>query len=120
MPELTLAERVAAGAEWLDANYPGWVDHVDLVLLDIRDCEDCVLGQLAGNYWHAPLFTDLAAEADVIADGAPWHADPIAEDRAMHRSMPLGFCGGTLDDESDLTHEWMRLIGARRELVNRG
>lgn len=118
MPELTIAERVAAGAEWLDANYPGWADRVDIVLLDIRDCEDCVLGQLAGNYWHAPLFSDIAATADDVPDGAPWHADPTAEDRAMRRSMPLGFCGDTFDAESALTHEWMQLIGARRESVN--
>lgn len=39
------AKEVAAGAEWLDSNCPGWEREIDLGSLDISDCANCVLGQ---------------------------------------------------------------------------
>lgn len=40
------AERVAKGVAWLDENYPGWFDVIDLDTLDIAACDRCVLGQV--------------------------------------------------------------------------
>lgn len=48
----TIAERVEAGAKWLDANRPGWVDRINLNTLDLGYCTQCVLGQLDGDYCH--------------------------------------------------------------------
>lgn len=39
-------DQVAKGAAWLDANYPGWVDVIDLDSLDISDCTSCVMAQV--------------------------------------------------------------------------
>jgi hypothetical protein len=38
--------RVAAGAEWMDANAPGWMASIDLNLLDVKSPFKCVLGQV--------------------------------------------------------------------------
>lgn len=39
------AKEVAAGASWLDENFPGWEREIDLGTLDITSCQECVLGQ---------------------------------------------------------------------------
>lgn len=46
----TVADRVAAGAAWLDDHQPGWVDRIDAAQLDLEDCKECVLGQLFGDF----------------------------------------------------------------------
>ena len=40
------AERVAAGAAWLDTNEPGWVTRMSLPDFDISSPCDCVFGQV--------------------------------------------------------------------------
>jgi hypothetical protein len=42
----TVAERVARGAAWLDEKYPQWFTKIDLSILDLGDCTQCVLGQV--------------------------------------------------------------------------
>lgn len=39
------AREVAAGAEWLDENFPGWEREIDLGTLNITDCQECICGQ---------------------------------------------------------------------------
>jgi hypothetical protein len=39
------AKEVAAGAAWLDKVKPGWERGMDLGVLDLNDCYNCVLGQ---------------------------------------------------------------------------
>lgn len=39
-------ERVERGAAWLDVNYPGWHTKIDLSILDMGNCNMCVLGQV--------------------------------------------------------------------------
>lgn len=38
-------KEVAAGAEWLDANFPGWEREIDLGTLELQSCTNCILGQ---------------------------------------------------------------------------
>lgn len=52
-----LRPRVAAGAEWLDKHYPGWMDTMTPSQLDLSSTCNCVLGQVCGNFW------DLVAHA---------------------------------------------------------
>jgi hypothetical protein len=42
----TVAERVAAGVAYLDEREPGWAAQIDLEVLDLSDCDRCVIGQL--------------------------------------------------------------------------
>ena len=44
---------VAAGAEWLDANEPGWEGRVDLAKLDLANACRCVLGQVMPEHDYA-------------------------------------------------------------------
>lgn len=44
------ASRVRRGAELLDRVRPGWERELDLERLAVRDCHQCVLGQLFGEY----------------------------------------------------------------------
>lgn len=46
MTELTVQDRVAQGAAWLDVRYPGWFTGIDLSILDLGDCHQCILGQV--------------------------------------------------------------------------
>lgn len=47
MSPATVAERVAAGAEFLDQREPGWWQRIDLDRLEMRRSCACVLGQLS-------------------------------------------------------------------------
>jgi hypothetical protein len=92
----SIAERVAAGAAFLDEHEPGWWKRIDLPSLDLSDCEDCVLGQLLGCYEDG--LTELGLDCE--------------------QSIFLGFGeSGLLIDECDydeLTTEWKRVITGRR------
>lgn len=56
MTTTTIAERVAAGAEWLDQHEPGWVERIDLDRLDLASACRCVLGQLDTYYYAAACY----------------------------------------------------------------
>lgn len=126
MPELTIEERVAAGAAWLDTNVPGWLDLMNLDRLKLdSDCH-CILGQTFGDYFRAPLIEDVPAEDDLDAcaeyDGEAW---PLGfQSSIIARIVLSGFRLGraavkAADSEyAELEAEWRRLILARREAGN--
>lgn len=98
MPELTIAERVAAGADWLDANWPGWDYDVEPRILDLAsDCK-CILGQLYGDYGDGLSETDLTQDE---ARAFGFYAGVVGEEEAT-RDYPL------------LTEAWLKTIEARR------
>ena len=45
--------RAKIGATYLDVVRPGWAAEINLDILDLSNCEVCVLGQLYGNFWPA-------------------------------------------------------------------
>jgi hypothetical protein len=106
----TVAERVAAGAAWLDEHEPGWVADIDLDRLLLSSPCRCVLGQLYGSYYTAPVkyydtsdfgFAALAEDADQPDDDAAWDAYEAA-----------------LDSEyAQLDAAWRELIATRRAVA---
>jgi hypothetical protein len=90
----TVAERVAAGAAYLDEHQPGWSRFIDLKKLDISSSCRCILGQLHGDY-EAALF-ELGMD-----DEESW------------QPFDLGFNGAGLS-LSWLSAEWENLIRERR------
>jgi len=47
-------ERIEQAASFLDQNEPGWFDRIDTLRLDITSVQDCIMGQLFGNWYDAP------------------------------------------------------------------
>jgi hypothetical protein len=45
-----MAFRVSEGAKWMDRHRPGWFETLDIELLDISECDVCVLGQICGGF----------------------------------------------------------------------
>lgn len=43
---------VKYGANFMDENFPGWADKINLSKLDMGDCEVCIIGQAVGNYFE--------------------------------------------------------------------
>ena len=102
MTELSIEERVARGAAWLDRHEPGWVDDIDLDVLDIEDCSDCVLGQLFGDYCTAPDDAKGAKPDRELALMRGFNFDDVLDP----------------NDGAELTAEWRRLIESRRAAVS--
>lgn len=46
--------RITAAAVLLDGTMPGWADKIDVDKLDMDDGENCILGQLYGDFTAAP------------------------------------------------------------------
>jgi hypothetical protein len=99
MPELTIAERVAAGAEWLDRHAGDWLPQIDLSELDIEEPCNCILGQVYGHYFRSPRDARLD-------DGS---SEYIADERGFN---------GSEEDMLPLNVAWRELIEARRREAN--
>ena len=114
----TEAERVAAGAAYLNEREPGWLQRIDLDRLDLKAPCRCVLGQLAmdlpamdlpgasGDQWTAicDQFGPAAIEAlrqevrelrAVLLPADPFDAPVIAPE------CRRGDCAGCRDDVKD-------------------
>lgn len=50
MSYFSTKECVMNGVELLDNKFPEWKELVDLDKLDIENCDNCILGQLFGDY----------------------------------------------------------------------
>lgn len=100
---LTITERVAAGAAWLDENKPGWVERISLDKLDIESDCGCALGQVYGGYNDSPYT-------------ARWHA------KGKYLAVERGFVVDILENDqrgayAALTAEWKRIIQERRAVI---
>jgi hypothetical protein len=128
-----IAERVAAGAAFLDVNDPGWwradVERaIDLDTLNLLEVDSCVLGQRcplkapAVSRYEAYGARLAGRDTRGIADLDSW-------------AIPLGFQAvtGVIDDDGDpllnkasladyraLTAEWKRVIAERRQAGEAG
>jgi hypothetical protein len=81
------AERVSAGARWLDAVAPGWESRIDPHTLEMSSEFNCICGQ---------VFDDHAA--DTNESGFGFARSLIAEGRYLSLSVAKG-----LDEPSDIT-----------------
>lgn len=96
----TIRERVAAGAAWLDQHRPGWPLRIDLITLDVRYPEYCVLGQEFDDFDDRPhALLDLYVAEVHGFYVQPWRGRNLAD---------------VMDEYRVLTREWRALIEARR------
>jgi len=127
----TIAERVAAGAAFLDEHDPDWwkadVERaIDLETLALDWPDRCVLGQRCPLEVLAAYVETDVSDLTVFDSGDGYFAygerlSGFAEDAEIaHWARDLGFTfttdlpGGDRDDWDDLTAEWRKVITERR------
>ena len=71
--------RVRNGARWLDENFPGWVDRIDLETLNLSNGESCICGQVFAPHSSKTL-THLTATTTLSL---------ICSMRLIHGLLPL-------------------------------
>lgn len=81
-----VAERVAAGARFLDEHEPGWWQRINVSRLNLSDSCRCIRGQLDGD-------------ADEFDPNLGFDIYPLDDDAAY----------------DELTAEWRRVITSRHE-----
>ena len=112
----TVADRVAAGAAYLDEREPGWWQRIDLDRLDLQAQCRCVLGQLATDVDRSTLWETICERFGVL---------PFGRKNCRPSDSELGFnvlpgyeeCDddlAALAEYAQLTAEWKALINARR------
>jgi hypothetical protein len=108
------AEQVTAGAAYLDTSFPGWVDLIDLDILRLINPRNCVLGQLYGTFFRAPLVGER--DDAVLTEQV---TDPLGFDIHYQFRTKDG-----VPDFSDkyylLTATWKALIEGRRARTTEG
>jgi hypothetical protein len=126
---ITIAERVAAGAAFLDEHDPGWWQRIDLPTLDLSCESHCVLGQtcpleVLNQYsleqWGIPA--DETDPDDRYLAYAHELSGIDSEREVITWAHERGFAliGSPRDAGAwlDLTSEWKRVITARREATS--
>lgn len=104
-----IAERVAAGAAFLDEREPGWDQRIDLGRLNLKSECRCVLGQL-----NSALASDWGVITGKYGLHRAWDSGP----RGL-ADTDLGFNvsvqrRGDEAEWAELTAAWHQLITARR------
>lgn len=100
-------DTVRRGAAFLDATSPGWAERIDPRRLDMGSCDECILGQLYGDY------LDGLARIGFVRDvETPWGIVKNAHD--LDRAVAHGFStfGSGLDYET-LAAAWREEIARR-------
>lgn len=135
---LSAAERVAAGAAWLDEYVPGWWTRVTLPQLSLEDKCACVLGQVFSNEAAAyvkehgddfdacKIIFDDDDSSVRLPSGYAWAVDN-EHIFTLARARELGFdaaYGDRYDDVSAdydaLGREWHRAISERQSRLAEG
>src|SRR5687768_423496 len=98
------AKKVAAGAAWLDENFPGWEREIDLGTLDLRSCDACVCGQSLRKY--------AAENIDYFMDGFNYALEVFEEGFTWAENHGF-FVMGDDDDWIEVETLWRDLIKER-------
>lgn len=99
-------ERAARGAALLDVTQPEWVSRVDPKTLAVSDPENCVLGQVYGDYDEAINALNLDARGQKEF-GFDCEYKPFVGAEAPEPVVRF----------SELTSAWREILDARREAV---
>jgi hypothetical protein len=91
---MSVQERVARGARWLDGVSPGWRDAIAVSALDIASNTHCVLGQ---------VFSDAAA-SDTFTSGAEYAVRNVVPGL---KSRDWGVCSALSALESLDCADWL-------------
>jgi hypothetical protein len=126
----TITERVTAGGAFMDVNDPGWwradtERAIDLATLNIAHGDACLLGQrcpletLTAYLGGFPPEEEGDEECRYQAYAGVLSGRPRRDAEGLREwASALGFnrpFGGTGAEYEELTAEWKRVIGTRRE-----
>jgi len=100
-PLEVIQDRIAKGVKWLDMEHGAWWKQIDLDSLDMRDCNDCVLGQVLGNYSN---YTHNNEEPSAYKRGF----DVFGEDYPCEDGTTMG------DEYAELGKMWTNIIENRQ------
>lgn len=104
------AKEVAAGAQWLDENFPGWEREIDLGNLRLSSCTDCILGQSLRRFVTTELdgfqYGYLVAHRQGLAQEPHWVSQHGFAARAVDEALWVElikerFATGNLSDTED-------------------
>lgn len=70
MEDMKLA--VKHGSYWLDENYPGWAQKIDVTNLHMRYCTTCVIGQAVMHKGYTEVVREAAGDFE---DNQAWAVD---------------------------------------------
>jgi hypothetical protein len=120
---------VANGARWLDENFPGWVDRIDIDRLRLIDAHKCICGQVFDTPRRRKRGAYAWAYTHLFAQANSWISDLVPEgtkkQRATDVSAALGFsaCEGLNMSWEDverefkaLESEWKKLLRERQNV----
>lgn len=116
-------KEVAAGAAWLDENFPGWEREIDLGTLDMSNCSACICGQ---------SLRELIATDENVFDGfsvavvlganvkSDWQWT-IQHQKAIDWAATHGFAlplkGIDWDDDTVVSNSWKKLENLWLDLI---
>jgi hypothetical protein len=114
-------ENVRKGMALLDEKRPGWFEETGVGYLDMRNCQQCMLGQLFGHFYDAlsELFqwTTQWEQADnqdkTEFDRAVEHGFAV-DDTLFPRKPNEGITDHSKRLYSELGAEWVKQINLRR------
>ena len=100
----TYSREVGRGIRWLDKNYPGWYQIIDVETLKLEDCQRCVLGQL-GDFMET--VEDAVMGQAHTKEGIRW---------SRIHGFAIGM-GSLNRDWINLTNQWKTAIERIRNAV---
>ncbi len=108
------AKEVTAGAEWLDENFPGWEREIDLGILQLRDCQNCICGQSLAKFVTGHLFSGYDVALARVT-GKSKTEDNIYDNRrtAVAWAEAHGFYCWTRAGEEEAEGLWVELLKER-------
>lgn len=104
-------EMVAKGAAVLDSAQPGWVNLVDTEELDIQSTEDCILGQVFGDYIFGLQYLQEVTGL-LFETGDPATRRELQSSHGFDATYGIG--PDLWEEMESLAVAWIRLINARR------
>ena len=113
MEPITAADAVANGAQLLDERYPGWWRQIDLPILRLNDCRQCVCGQLAADMFDDESPID-AYQLMLDTMGLTWLGNDYVYGFNLTEDDRLRCDEDEIDTMfRELDHEWHQVIVAR-------
>lgn len=105
----SMSAAIRRGMDWLDEQFPGWLEQIDPESIDLSSSCDCLLGTLDHNFYEAMLRAGHAEVSDfgIITPDWEW-----ARDHGFAATSSIHF-----EEWDVLTAMWRQRIAMRKVLA---